>query len=57
MTFDVARDPNGELFEDFGVVGMPSTYFVSPDGRILGSAVGKLSVEELRARIDDLLLR
>ena len=57
LTFDVARDPNGELFEDLGVVGMPSTFFVSPDGRVLGSAVGKLSVDALRSRINDLLLR
>ena len=56
VTFDVGRDPHGELFEAFGVVGMPSTYFVSPTGEILGSAVGKLSADGLRSRIDALLL-
>jgi thiol-disulfide isomerase/thioredoxin len=56
VTFDVGRDPNGELFEAFGVAGMPSTFFVSPTGEILGSAVGKLSADGLRSRIDALLL-
>lgn len=54
VTFDVGRDPNGELFEAFGVAGMPSTFFVSAEGEILGSAVGKLSDDALRSRLDEL---
>lgn len=49
--FAVARDPSGSLSEAFGVVNMPSTFFLDAEGRIVSSHPGTLSADELRAEI------
>ena len=55
VTYLVGRDPSGELFTDFGVINMPSTFFVSADGVIADSHAGALTASELRAKIEALL--
>ncbi|MBW3574331.1 MAG: TlpA family protein disulfide reductase [Actinobacteria bacterium] len=54
VTYDIARDPAGELAGALGVVAMPSTVFVSADGTIVATQAGELSAEELRARLEAL---
>lgn len=55
VTYDLARDPAGELFQAFGVFGMPSTFFVSADGRIVDRHTGILTAEMLTERIEQML--
>ncbi len=55
VTYDIARDPAGDLASALGVVAMPSTFFVAPDGRVLDAAPGQLSADELRQRVDELV--
>lgn len=55
VTYDLAEDPEGELFAQFGGFGMPTTVFVSPQGRIVDSHTGALNREQLDAEIDELL--
>lgn len=55
VTYDIARDPSGALAAALSVVGMPSTYFVSADGEVVGSEVGALTAGELRQRLQELL--
>lgn len=52
VDFTVARDPSGTLSEAFGVVNMPSTFFLDATGRIVSSHPGALDADELRAEID-----
>src|SRR4051794_32204087 len=40
VTYDVGRDPSDTLFGDFGVVTMPSTFLISPSGRIVADHTG-----------------
>jgi peroxiredoxin len=54
VTYDLARDPDAELFAAFRVFGMPSTYFVSARGEILDSNTGALTKEALEAKISEL---
>ena len=54
VTYDIARDPGGELAGALGVVAMPSTVFVSAEGTIVATQAGELSAEELRARLEAL---
>ena len=56
VTYDVGRDAAGRLFAAFGVVNMPSTFLISPEGGILASHPGELSADELRDLIDEHLL-
>jgi thiol-disulfide isomerase/thioredoxin len=34
LDFLIPRDPEGDVSEMFGVIGMPSSYLVSPDGSV-----------------------
>lgn len=51
VTYDIGRDPTGELFTTIGGLAMPSTWFVDADGRIVDSHSGEMSAAELRRRI------
>lgn len=51
VTFDVARDPSGSLAEAFGVVNMPSTFFLDASGRIVAAHAGVLTAEDLRSQL------
>jgi cytochrome c biogenesis protein CcmG/thiol:disulfide interchange protein DsbE len=44
-------DPGGQVAERYRVFGMPSTFFISADGRILGEHTGELTEDELVARM------
>ncbi|MDX2382111.1 MAG: TlpA disulfide reductase family protein [Acidimicrobiia bacterium] len=55
LTYDLADDPAGDLFRQFGLIAMPSTLFVSPDGRIIDVFAGQLTESALDERIDALV--
>jgi cytochrome c biogenesis protein CcmG/thiol:disulfide interchange protein DsbE len=48
-------DPRSQTAVDYGVAGVPETYFVDAQGVIRGKYVGPLSPELLSARIKDLV--
>lgn len=52
VTYDVGRDAAGRVSAAFGVVNMPSTFLISPDGRIVSVHPGALDAGELRDLID-----
>lgn len=54
VTYDIARDPSGELARSLGMVVMPSTYFVSPEGKVVDTKAGAMDAGELRRRIEEL---
>lgn len=55
VTYDLVRDPEGQLFEAFGVFGMPSTFYVDADGTIVDRHTGLLTrdalIEDLREHL------
>lgn len=48
-------DPRSETAVDYGVAGVPETYFIDAQGVIRGKYVGPLSPDILAARIKDLV--
>jgi thiol-disulfide isomerase/thioredoxin len=56
ITYDVARDPDGDVFAALGAIAMPATVFVDADGRVLEVHGGELSAGALAERIEALLL-
>jgi cytochrome c biogenesis protein CcmG/thiol:disulfide interchange protein DsbE len=48
VTFDLARDPNGEYFAAVGGFGWPTTLLVDADGLIRYRHTGPLDADELR---------
>ena len=51
----VGMDRDGRTAIDFGVYGVPETFFIGPDGRVLYKHVGPLTPEALKGPINDLL--
>jgi cytochrome c biogenesis protein CcmG/thiol:disulfide interchange protein DsbE len=58
ITYPNGRDASGKLSIDYGVWGIPETFFIDPEGRItykhvgtLGSAVITAKLEEARRRL------
>lgn len=52
VSYRLAEDPDGRIFEAFGGVGMPTTVFINADGDIVDVVVGQLSAEHLEELID-----
>jgi len=55
FTFPNAPDPVGHVSLDYGVYGVPETFFVDRKGRVRAKHVGSLTEEILRQRLDSLL--
>ncbi len=53
VTYDLGRDPVGELFRDFGGIGMPTTVFVDESGIVIDTHTGALSQAQLEQLIAD----
>jgi cytochrome c biogenesis protein CcmG, thiol:disulfide interchange protein DsbE len=53
VTYDLALDTDGDLFRDFEVFAMPSTYFVNEDGIIVHRHSGLATEDQLRDLIDE----
>lgn len=52
VTYPTGLD-EGELFIDFGGLGMPTTVFVSPQGEILETHSGLLTLEDITTRAEE----
>jgi len=56
VTYPVGTDEDGEIFELFKGLGMPTTVFIDANGVVRDVHSGQLSADALRAKIDDVLL-
>ncbi|MGH9185655.1 MAG: TlpA family protein disulfide reductase [Acidimicrobiales bacterium] len=56
VTYDIARDPDGSIFQAFGAVAMPTTVFIDADGRVVDLHSGEIAAGGLAERIADVLL-
>jgi cytochrome c biogenesis protein CcmG/thiol:disulfide interchange protein DsbE len=54
-TFPNAPDPSGRVSVDYGVYGVPETYFIDRKGRVRFKQVGPVSDELLKQQIETLL--
>jgi cytochrome c biogenesis protein CcmG/thiol:disulfide interchange protein DsbE len=54
-TFPNAPDPAGRVSVDYGVYGVPETYFIDKKGRLRFKQVGPVSDELLKSQIERLL--
>ncbi len=54
VTYPAAFDSEGNVARNFGILGMPTTLFVSADGEMLEQVTGEMTEERLLATIDRL---
>jgi thiol-disulfide isomerase/thioredoxin len=53
VTYDLVRDPRGDLFTEVGGINMPTTLLVGPDGRIVELINGAVDADKLRGKLLD----
>jgi cytochrome c biogenesis protein CcmG, thiol:disulfide interchange protein DsbE len=54
VTYELFRDPGGDVTAELGVARFPTTFFVDADGRIVDTEPNELDPDELTARIEEL---
>lgn len=47
VTYRLAADPQGKIFQAFGAAGMPTTVFIDAEGNVVDVVVGQLSKDTL----------
>jgi cytochrome c biogenesis protein CcmG/thiol:disulfide interchange protein DsbE len=55
LTFPNAADPTGKVSVDYGVYGVPETFFIDRRGRIRAKHVGALTEQVIREHLERLL--
>jgi cytochrome c biogenesis protein CcmG, thiol:disulfide interchange protein DsbE len=53
VTYDLGRDPRGDVLAELGGVNMPTTVFVDADGTVVATHAGQLDRDQLVASIAD----
>ena len=51
ISYPTIREPSNEVARTYGVTGIPETFFIATDGKIVGHVIGVLSEEQLRAGV------
>jgi cytochrome c biogenesis protein CcmG, thiol:disulfide interchange protein DsbE len=54
LTFPNAPDPSGKVAIDFGLYGVPETFFIDRQGRIRAKHVGAVTAAVFRAQVETL---
>jgi peroxiredoxin len=52
VTYQIARDPDGQLALAYQAIGMPLTVLLRPDGTIAARHTGALTADSLRAMLE-----
>ncbi|MGH7277313.1 MAG: TlpA family protein disulfide reductase, partial [Candidatus Rokuibacteriota bacterium] len=55
LTFPNAPDPSGKVSVDYGVYGVPETFFIDRAGRVRAKHVGAVTDTAFREHVDRLL--
>jgi len=55
ITFPAGATEQSEVISKYGVLGMPSTYFIKPDGTIQKDWTGPISEEKFRELVTELI--
>jgi cytochrome c biogenesis protein CcmG/thiol:disulfide interchange protein DsbE len=53
VTYMNGRDPKNRIAIDYGVYGIPETFFIDKDGRITYKHIGALGGQAIVAKLDD----
>jgi cytochrome c biogenesis protein CcmG/thiol:disulfide interchange protein DsbE len=55
VTYDNGRDDSGKIAVDYGVWGIPESFFIDPQGRITYKHVGGIRAALVAAKLDEAL--
>lgn len=51
VTFLNIRDPSNDIAREWGVTGIPETFFISSEGKVVGHVIGAISPDVLQAGV------
>lgn len=52
ITYPTVREPGNEVAREYGATGLPETFFIDSEGRVVGHVIGALSEGQLDAGVD-----
>jgi peroxiredoxin len=55
LTYDILLDPNGTVSRIYGVVGLPATFLIDRQGRLVTRILGESKAEVLEQVVQELL--
>ena len=55
LSFPNGQDPQGRISIDYGVYGVPETFFINREGKIHYKHVGALTTQVLKGKIEEML--
>ena len=55
VTYPNGPDEGADIFTDYGATGVPETFFINTEGRIIRKFLGPLNREQLSAFVEELL--
>jgi cytochrome c biogenesis protein CcmG/thiol:disulfide interchange protein DsbE len=53
VTYRTLFDPDGGVASSYGLIGLPTTVFISASGKMLGRHMGQLDASTLKAALDE----
>lgn len=56
ITYPIGTTPDADVLRAYGLLGMPTTYFITPEGEIVEQWTGLLTEEKLTELVEVLLL-
>ncbi|MEN1969120.1 thiol-disulfide oxidoreductase ResA [Lentibacillus sp. N15] len=51
LTFPVLHDDKSQVLDQYGVGPIPSTYFINPDGKVVDTVEGALTLDKLEGHL------
>lgn len=54
VTYPAGHDPEGKVAAAYGLIGMPTTVFISPTGQVVATRTGEMTRSQLQHAIEDL---
>jgi cytochrome c biogenesis protein CcmG/thiol:disulfide interchange protein DsbE len=57
QVYPTLLDPRTRTAIDYGVYGVPETFYITPDGRVAYKTVGPTTVADMEAKLDSLMSR
>ena len=57
MTYPLVRDPDDKLYDTYGATGVPESFFIGRDGRVVAHVPGAVTRETLAAGLEEAGIR
>ena len=54
MPYPIGLDDSGAIGASYGLIGMPLSVFIGPDGKIVKRVSGEMSTEQIKAGLDSI---